>query len=225
MRHNYIPFRLALALCATISLFGLGGCDNPSTSSREATATPPSTLTAAPPTPTRGLALPAEATILHEQHADINGDGVEERAVAFHAVSGDGIAIDDWQALLPPGQRIEELQIRPMDMMSGPKVLLLARGEDGFSYYLYIYAWDGATYAGQGPVGGPLDGQAAFRSAYYPPAVEDGDYNGAPEIALCLEADHPDFVRVVFYEWDGQAFAHSTLFIAIPRHIPEKPKP
>lgn len=188
-----------------------------------ATLSATATFTPSPTsTPTRGLAVPAASEVLGQQRVDLNADGIEERVVAFRSTAGDGLAIDDWQVMLPASQRIEELRVRVMHVGSPPDVLCFAADKDGITRYLYIYAWDGASYTAQKPRDGPLDGEEAFRSLYFVPLVEDGDFNGTEEILVTLETENPDYVRVVFYEWDGSIFRHSLRFMAIPKHVPTR---
>ena len=198
------------------------------------TPTPPATIapTATPqptPTPRRGVTLPPESRVLYELRTDfITGgadDGFEERVVAFRRPSGDGLAIDGWQVELPAGYQVEDLQVRVLDMEKRPKVLLFTAGDDGISHYLYIYGWDGTTFVVQGPHDGPLDGQPAFRSAYYRTHVEDGDFDGNEEVMIFREASNPNYVEVLFYEWLDGAFRYTTRFIAIPRRVPTPAAP
>jgi len=241
MRHHALHHWLIGALMAFLLIGGLGtACDFvlPIFAEPTATATPTLTVTLTPtatptftstpqptPTPTKGVELPANSSVMAERRADVDTDGVEERIVAFRASGGDGLAIDDWQVKLAAGQKIDELEVRPLDSVTGPKVLLFTSADDSIWKSLYIYAWDGATYVAQGPHEGSLDGEVAFRSRYYPPIVEDGDFNGTEEIMVFLETDNPRYLRVVFYEWDGRLFRHSTMFMAIPRRAPTNAAP
>ncbi len=212
---------------------GLGlACDGASeNATRSAVSRPPSpsatAASTATPTQRPGVTLPPESRVLHEVRADLNGDGLEERAVAFRQASGDGLAIDSWQVGLPAGQQVEDLQARPLDMGNPAKVLLFAVGDDHISHYLYIYAWDGTTFVVQVPHGGPLDGQTAFRSAHYRTHVEDGDSNGTEEIMVFREASNPDYLEVIIYEWEWEegAFHHTNRFMVAPRRAPSSPTP
>jgi hypothetical protein len=153
---------------------------------------------------------------------DVNEDDVEEHIVTFEGVEGEGLAIDDWAFLIPEGERIERLAVRALTTIGPPRVLLFtAAGEDIWKY-LYIWAWDGESYARQVPHQGPLDGEQTFRSAYYQPVIEDVDFTGSAEIAVTLSTDNPDYVRVVYYDWDAteKRYLHSTLFISVPKHVP-----
>ncbi len=225
-RPRDLTWLLALAVGLLLAMLGaFSGCAPEPTPAPLPTATP--TLTATPtvtatpsPTPTRGLAVPAAATALFEEQLDLNQDAVAEKVVAFRAESGDGLAIDDWQVTWPAGQRIEDLQVRPIEMSKRPKALAFVADEDGITKYLYVYAWDGAAYVAESPQEGPLDGEEGFRSLYYYPVIEDGDFDGEDEIVVTRQAEHPDYLEVAYYRWDGEAYRYTTIYIAVPIHKP-----
>jgi len=224
---RYGAWLLALTLGLLLAILGAAsGCAPEPTATplptETPTATATATITATPsPTPTRGLAVPAAATTLFEFEQDVNRDSIAEKVVAFRAESGDGLAIDDWQVMLPAGQRIEDVQVRPIEMSKRPKALVFAAEDDEVTKHLYIYAWNGEGYAAEGPVGGPLDGEEGFRSLYYYPVIEDGDFDGEDEIVITRQAEHPDYLEVKYYRWDGEkAYQYTTIYLAIPIHKP-----
>ena len=222
---RFLGVIVALALASIVAGCGLLQEDTPTP---PPTSTPLPTLTPTPqPTPTKGVELPADAFMLREEYADLNGDGREEHIVAFGTGSalsreGDGLAIDDWEMSFPSDQRFHDLQLRVIEFGSPPRVLAFTEGDDGVSKFLYVSGWTGSTFEMMSPHGGPLDGELAFRSAHYWPLVEDGDFNGTEEISVLKEAENPDFLEVLFYEWDSEAFRYSTLFISIPKAAPER---
>ena len=218
-RKRFLWLFVALALAGLVA-----GCSalQKATPTPPPTATPLPTLTPTPlPTPTKGVDLPSDASRLQEEYEDLDGDGGEEHIVAFRTSAGDGLAIDDWQVSFPSGQSIHDLQLRVIEFGATPRVLTFVEGDDGVSKYLYVSGWTGSSFEMLTPHGGPLDGEAAFRSAHYWPLVEDGDFNGTEEISILKEAENPNFLEVFFYEWDGEAFQHSTVFISIPKAAPK----
>ena len=225
---RYHAWFLAVTLGLLLAILGAAsGC------APEPTPTPPPTETFTPvptatvtvtatpsPTPTRGLAVPASAAALFDVSAELTGDMTDEKVVAFRGESSDGLAIDDWQVMLPDGQRIENVQVRVIEMTKRPKVLVFAADEDGITKHLHIYAWNSRAFVAEGPVGGPLDGDQGFRSLYFYPLVEDGDFDGEAEIVVTKQAEHPDYLEVLYYRWDGAEYLYTTIFITIPIHKP-----
>ena len=107
--------------------------------------------------------------------------------------------------------------MRPIEMSKRPKALVFAADADGITKYLYIYAWNGSAYVAESPQEGPLDGEAGFRSLYYAPIIEDGDFDGEDEIVVTKQAEHPD-LEVKYYRWDGEAYRYTTIYLGVPIH-------
>jgi hypothetical protein len=217
-------------LCAVSLAFLSCACDRESGNTATDTLTPPTSAAPAatqplptlqPTAPRIGITtLPADSQALNKIEEDMNGDGATEQIVSFRTSSGDGIAIGDWRVVFPTGYLVEEIQVRHLRDQKIPEVLAFVRGENPQEHYLYLYVWQGSSFAALKPEGGPDGGLEAFRSDYLRPLAEDGDFNGTEEIVLCKVASNPSYLEIVFYEWDEGAFRHTTRFLAVPLHIP-----
>jgi hypothetical protein len=219
-----------ILVVVSVGLLSLGllACSvlQPPTPTPMPTATPTATLPPTPtPTPTQGLVLPADAVELLEVAADLTGDGAEQHIAAYRAGDVEGLAINAWWFELPTEHAYSDLQVRSLALGTPPKVLLYAKGDDSVSKYLYLFNWNGEEGVLSPPQDGELEGMDAFRSAHYWPVTEDGDFDGAQEISVLIEADHPDFLEILYYEYDyeGDAYRRSTRFMALPKAVPSEP--
>jgi hypothetical protein len=221
MRNRSVCFHIAFLLLTLLVLLGVA-CERDTEANANA-LTPTaaaSSVTASPSAAAAGAKLPDNSEIVSKIEVDVNGDEVAEQLVAFRAPSGGGLAIGDWTAVFPQGRQVQEVQVRYMSNQKTPEILAFVQGENVLEHYLYLYVWRDGAFAALNPVGGPYDGQDAFRSDYLRPLAEDGDSSGTEEVILCKIASNPGYLEIVFYEWDTGAFRYTTRFFAIPLHIP-----
>lgn len=227
-------FWRGLVLIATATALASGACSIIEQTTPTPTLTPAPTETATPqttdtpaPTPTRGLAMPADGELLEERRVDLDEDGIEEHIVTYRGGAGDGLAIDEWEFLLPESQVVERLQARKLAVGGPIYVLLYTTSAFDIWHYLHLFEPTDDGYALVRLLGGPLDGERVFRSAYYRPVVQDGDFNGTEEIAICMPSENPDYVEVFYYDWDevDEVYRYTTIFIAQPLRVPATATP
>lgn len=170
---------------------------------------------------------PAGAVTLRDMAADLDGDGRPEQVTAYQldgqvrvAIAPQGAGGQEWTADLPGEAALTGLRALDLDGDERPEVLVESKGPEKDTYSLGVIRW--ASGRGQllAPHGGPSQGSPLFRSRYYPPYVGDLSGNLSYQIVVSVESSSPAFLDSVVYEWDGQAYAPSALYLMPPRVVP-----
>ncbi len=191
-----------------------------------ATAAPQSTVEAGQEAATTSNGMPAGASVAQELTADLDGDGQPERAVAYESGGQLGVAITPgaggqaWSASLPAGVTFAGLRGQDVDGDGHTELLLETQGPEKDVYGLGVIRW----VAGQGqflaPQGGPTQSSPLFRSRFYPPFVQDINGNMNCEIVVSVDGHDPAFLDSVVYEWDGEAYIETVVYLVPPRPAP-----
>ncbi len=175
--------------------------------------------------------LPAHARVLQHVTGDVDKDGMDEIVITFaggkEPPSG-GVLVahrdatkytEAWRAEVE--WEITDLAVRDSNGDGLPEILVFGRGADKTSYVLSVYAWDGSTYRALKPQGGPLADQAVFASEYYPPFLDDPDFDGTEEILVFRKtSSSTKYLETLVYKWDGKAYVYMRNYIAPPRLYP-----
>lgn len=182
--------------------------------------------------------LPPGTTLLERLEADLNNDGEPEIVLAFND-SGDphksemaGIAIlvadgDDYQNTwevrpLSEGKAADVL-VRDINLDGVLEVLLYKNTEDGTRHSLHIFAWDHTGYASLGPGLAVRGADEVFTSAFYPPQVRNVDSTAFEEIVVFEDESSSERLKVIVYQWDGEAYAPVDWMIMLgPLRPPEE---
>lgn len=160
--------------------------------------------------------------LLEKLEADLDNDGESEAVLVFgpnddgHGPGAGGIAIvareageyrKTWEAGTSSEGQVVDAVIRDINKDGILEVLLFKSTEGGARYSLRIFAWDGTEYTSLRP-GGPVGlGEEAFTSAYYPPQVRNVDSTDLEEIVVFDDEPSSERLKVIVYQWDGEAYA------------------
>ena len=233
--------RWILCSCVAVVALLLAGCNI-----NRATPLPTSGVFASPisPIPT-SVPLPAEPLsgsneglppgtqlVGAQYRGDFDGDGQPELATGYKNLDGGGGAIVSdilesgykpvWQEEIAQELTPNDFQLRDLDGDVVPELLLFAENSSGQKQYVFVYAWRESTYIALIPMAGPLEGQNSFLSLYWPPMLDDVDFNGATEIITFVEnTSNPEALSAAVYEWNGSEFRYTPLYIIPPRFKPE----
>jgi len=198
-----------------------------------ATSEPPTFLSPVTPVPGDNRILPEGAQQIGAQYSgDFDGDGQQELAAGYKNTNGrgGGIIFGDllevgysplWQTELPSDLTPNDFQVWDLESDGLPELLLFAESDDGVEQHLFIYTWTGSAYAPLKPTAGPLGGRSTFLSLYWPTLLDDVDVNGTTEIIAFIENEsNPEALSAAVYEWDGNQFHYTELYIIPPRFKP-----
>ena len=201
------PLRVTLLLTALAVLAGCG---------RAPVATP------VPPT-----ALPEGAVTLEQTQVDLDLDGSAERVTVFQHGERVGVVVEPsggqlWGAGLPPGVAFVGLKTQDLTADRAPELLIELQGPGEDERSLCLIRWAGGQGQVLSPQGGPLEGKTCFVSRHYPPLVDDLNTDSAWEVAVSVDRGDPHFLFTVVYEWDGQVYRESDLYLVPPRVMPTR---
>jgi hypothetical protein len=179
--------------------------------------------------------LPPGTVLFNTLQADLDGDGLAERALVFndgespYGPGMGGVVILDDEAngfseaheSRPTSEgRVTDAAVRDINADGAPELLIYKSSEDGSAQNLCIYQWDGSAFAILVPHGGPLDAAQAFTSAYYPPKFTDVDMDGDKELLAYEDQPPHERLGVLVYVWDGEALVYKDSYIILG---PERP--
>lgn len=171
--------------------------------------------------------VPAGAVVVGELQADLEASGSMQRVVVYRqearltiAVVPEATAAQFWRTALPGGPDLVDLSLADVDADRRPEILVETRGPQAEIINLCIIRWRGGAGQVLRPVGGPADGSDCFQSQHYRPVVDDLDMNGTWEVVVSVPGKNPHFFDTVVYEWDGEAFSHTDLYLMPPRVVP-----
>jgi hypothetical protein len=187
---------------------------------------PTATSKAPEVTQAAGTGAPADAKVLKQITADLDGDGKAEEIGVYQAGEQLGVSIAapgryaTWSTALPKGATLDELSSRDLTGDRNPDVLVATHGSAKDIYELTIVRWAAGKGELVAPRSGPLDGLPYFSSRYYPVAVDDLNDDGQPEVFVAMDATEPHFLDTTVYEWDGKQFVKSELYLMAPRLVP-----
>ena len=218
-------------LCVTAVGLFLAACSSPS---HPVSPLSPLETTSAPSVdlPTESEGLPPETQLIGAQYSgDFGGDGQLEIISSYsRADGGGGIIVNDildsgystvWQEEIPDELSPSDFSMFDLDQDQTPELVLFAHDDEAIEHYVFIYYRDGDTYVMRNPVGGPLDGESAFLSLYWPPILDDVDFNEITEIIVFTEnTNNPEALSAAVYEWNGSEFNHNPIYTIPPRFKP-----
>jgi len=177
--------------------------------------------------------LPEGAQQIGAQYSgDFDSDGQQELIIGYKNSNGKGggITVVDiletgyslvWQTQLPLDLTPNDFLVQDLNSDESPELLLFAKNDNGVKQPLFIYTWMGSTYTLLKPKAGPLDGQDSFLSLYWPPILDDIDSNGTTEIIVFTEnKSNSEALSAAVYEWNGNEFHYTDLYIIPPRFKP-----
>jgi hypothetical protein len=161
---------------------------------------------------------------------DFNNDGQLELVSGYKTLRGGGIIVSSilqdgyqpiWQKEIPEKLTPTDFSMQDLNGDGLSELLLFAENDDTVQQYLFIYTWEKSSYVPLRPIGGPLEGKDAFLSLYWPPFLDDPDFNETTEIIVFTENEtNPEMLSAIVYEWDGNEYHYSTNYI-----IPSRVKP
>jgi len=190
-----------------------------------ASASPPSL-----PSPQAKAFIPPDAILVDTLEANLDADGDAEITLVFNSGPEQaGLVILDyheggwrqvWEANPPLDGGVSEAEIRDVNLDGSPEILLFNTFEGQEKQVLCIYARDGADYVLLAPVGGPLEGQQCFVSAFYAPEFRNVDTVDVEEILIY--EDDPSHPRLLArpYSWDGEAYSYASWLVILGRPRP-----
>ncbi len=190
------------------------------------TAASQSTVGAGQEAATPSTGMPVGASVVQQLTADLDGDGQPEQAVAYELGGQLGIAITPeaggqaWSASLAAGVAFAGLRGQDVDADGHTELLLETQGPEKDVYGLGVIRWVSGRGQFLAPQGGPTQSSPLFRSRFYPPFVQDINGNINCEIVVSVDGHDPAFLDSVVYEWDGEAFIETVVYLVPPRPAP-----
>ncbi len=179
--------------------------------------------------------LPPEAILVEWLEADLDDDGRSEIVLIFNSrhdpygVGGGGMAIiahegdeyrKTWEARPALEGQVTDADICDVNKDAVLEVLLFKCTEDRAKHSLHIFASNGTGYTLLSPDGGPLAGQEAFISAYYPPEVRNVDSTNLDEIVVFEENASSERLEAIVYRWTGEVYTYVDWIITLGPPLP-----
>lgn len=177
-----------------------------------------------------GAFLPTETILLQRFEADLDNDGRSEAVLIFtdeddpYRPEAAGIAIvardgheyrKTWEARPSSEGRIAHAAVRDINMDGALEILMFKCTEDEAKHCLHIFACNGKECTALSPAGGPLAGQEAFISAYYPPEMRSLDSTDPDEIIVFEDDGSSERLDAIIYRWDGETYTYVDWIIVL----------
>lgn len=174
--------------------------------------------------------LPTETILVQSFEADLDNDGRPEAVLIFtdeddpYRPGASGITIvardgheyrKTWEARPSSEGRVANAVVRDINMDGTLEILIFKGTEGEAKHSLHIFAWNGKEYASLRPRGGPLAGQEAFVSAYYPPEMRSLDSIDPDEIIVFEDEGSSERLDAIIYRWDGAAYTYVDWIIVL----------